>query len=346
MKNLLILHILLIMAMPVFAQTREDTAIYIPPVSSARPDQAAFFKENFDMETLAAGYALADSANDADFTLRLEVGPNMVTYEDGFEEQAPPDEPQYILRVTLVRNEDDYEMVSFTYPFTELDEMYDFNLYLLYQAMANVPITKIGDEVKVTDRWRNKWLYIRASFDYPVITNHILKPDPEHDRYIFKPGNEAIENQMLDNVFGLGLGATIGLELQFLNWMSAEAYFMFRFGDPQNKSAFIPGLGLQLKFPIKPATHFMLEPYATAVSQINTAANVDFPIIAVGGGVQFGVRGGEIGAFFIDGNFLYSLGDLVMPNPRENDGWMPSKIHYKRMVVSVGIGYKIGFIDR
>ncbi|MCL2069612.1 MAG: hypothetical protein FWH19_01325 [Treponema sp.] len=343
MRKICLFIVSSLMAFSVFAQTREDTAIFIPTVSAARPDHAAFFKENFDMETVAAGYSLADNANSADFTLRLDVSPNMITYDDGFQEQAPPDEPQFLLRVTLVRNEDGFEMVSFSFPFTELEEMYDFNLFLLYQAMANVPITRLGEVIAETDRWRNKWLYVRGSFDYPVIANHIHVGDEIYGRSIYNPLNPLIENQELDNITAVGLGVTIGLELQFLYWMSAEANFVFRFGEPHDQNAFIPGLGLQLKFPLKPANHFMLEPYIMGVSQINTS-NTKFPLWAAGGGMQFGVKGGEIGAFFIDANFLYSFDYVETPNPMQD--WLPSNIYYTRMVVSIGIGYKIGFMDR
>jgi hypothetical protein len=255
------------------------------------------------------------------------------------------------LRVTLIRNEDDYEMLSFSFLFTELDEMYDYNLYLLYQAMANVPLTKLGDIeiVEESDRWRNKWLYLRGNIDY-VVSTHMIIPnlDVHSDfRYrIYDPDNPT-DNQWMDNVFGTGLGFTAGLELQFLYWMSAEVDFIFRFGDPENAFVFIPGIGLQLKFPLKPARHFMLEPYIMGAAQMNTSSEYKFfPRYAAGGGMQFGAKGGEMGAFFVDANILYSLADVVMPNPRASDNWLPPEIRYTRIVVSVGIGYKVGFLDR
>ena len=351
MKRFSILSIFIFVSIAVFAQVREDTTVFVGPVV-ARPDQAAFFKENFDMETRAAGYALADSAGEADYSLRLDVGPNLVLYDDGVEEQAPPDEPQFVLRVTLVRNEDDYEMVAFSYPFTEVEEMYEFNLYLLYQAMANVPLTRLGDieVVEETDRWRNKWLYIRGSFEY-VISNHLLKPNPNPPhpdlRYRIYDPNNINDSLPLNHVFGTGVGATIGAELQFLDWMSAEAHFVFRFGDPVYFGAFIPGIGLQLKYLLKPSTYFMLEPYIMAAAQMDTLSdNEHFPRYAVGGGMQLGVKGGEMGAFFVDANFLYSIGDVVTSNPRAEYNWYPLEIHYNRIAISIGIGYKIGFFDR
>ena len=341
-KKILCFLALIIVTMPLFTQVREDTLIFVPPVTGGRSDQAAFFKENFDMEITGAGYTITNSASEADYTMQLEIRPNIIFYDDGTQDFAPPGEPQFLLRLTLIRNDDNAEMVAFDFPFTALEEMYDFNLMLVYEAMANVPITRLGD-VEFADesqRWRNKWLYIRFSIDYPVISAYMLK-EPS---YIVHDADGT--TRPLDNSIGVFVGATVGLELQFLYWMSAEANFILRFSDPNSENTFVPGLGLQLKFPLKPSRHFMLEPYLMGNVVANTAPGNyhEFPMFAVGGGLQFGVKGGNMGAFFIDANYLYSIGDVVMKNNRP--GWSPDRIVYSRTIISIGLGYKIGFFDR
>ena len=335
-----------LMTLSSFAQTREDISVYIRPVIGT-PEQAVFFAENFAMETAAAGYKVVEDQHEADYSIKLEVKPNMILYEDGVEEPAPPDEPQLTLQLTLIRNADDVEVISFSYPFNEMEDMYNYNLYLLYEAMANVPLTKLGDIPVPEDEdwWRNKWLYVRMSMDYPVVTTHQLLPDGLY-------GGNAIYDSLtpgkyapLDHKVRAVPGATIGLELQYLYWMSAEFDFILRFGDPIGYS-FIPELGLALKFPIKPAKHFMLEPFLAGSLSMNTADHYSsFPPMAVGGGFQFGVKGGSMGAFFADAAFLYSLGHVVTKN---TDASLPDphNIHWNRYVFSVGVGYKIGFINR
>ena len=168
--------LLVLVAASAFAQSREDTLIHVLPVTGT-PEQATYFKQNFDMEIAAANYTITQNAGEADYLFQLSVSPNMVLYDDGTMDLAPPDEPQNILTVTLIRGEDNEEIVSFSFPFTDLEEMYEHNLALVYGAMANVPITRLGDVVVVdeSDLWRNKWLYIRGSFDYPVVTTHQSK---------------------------------------------------------------------------------------------------------------------------------------------------------------------------
>jgi hypothetical protein len=340
MKNTWVLILWLVLAVPVSAQTRKDIKIYIPPVK-ANAGQSAYFQENFSMETRGAGYSLTETPDDADYSLLLEVKPNMIMYDDGTEEPAPPDEKQFILQIDLVRNEDGANMVSFSFLFSDVDEMYDFNLYLLYEAMANIPMTKAHDIVVAEegDFWRNKWLYIRASFDYPITFYELLEPKMVKDDSSVPP-----KYIPLDHKIKPFPGTTLGLELQYLNWMSTEIDIHIGFSDPVSNSL-IPVITVEQKFPIKPTKIFMLEPYLAVSFPMETSSHVtQFPKIGAGGGFQLGVKGGNMGAFFLDINFIYFIGDVIMKNPYP--GYSPPDIHYRRYTVGLGIGYKLGFFDR
>jgi len=339
MKKTWVLMLLLALAVPVFAQTRKDIKIYIPPVK-ANAAQAAYFRENFSMETRGAGYNLTENPDDADYSLLLEVKPNMVLYDDGKEEPAPPDEKQFVLVIDLVRNEDDADMVSFSFLFDDVDEMNDFNLYLLYEAMANVPFTKVEDAVIVeeSDLWRNKWLYIRASFDYPITFYELLDP-----KMLINNSNPSSVIPLDHRISPFPAG-TLGMELQYLSWMSTEVDVHICFSDPISNSL-IPVITIEQKFPIKPAKIFMIEPYLAVSFPMETSSHVTkFPRVGAGGGFQLGVKGGNMGAFFVDINFIYFLGDVIMKNPYPN--YSPSEIHYRRYTLGLGMGYKIGLFDR
>jgi hypothetical protein len=341
-KRIITLLVFVAVGMTAFSQTRDDISVYIAPVTGS-PEQAAFFHENFTTETVGAGYNVTENAKDADYTLRLTVKPNMILYDDGTTELAPPEEKQNILYIGLDRNEDKAEIVAFSFAFTTLDEMYDFNLYLLYEAMANVPLTKL-DGVARDDRWRNKWLYIRASFDYPITFYQLMEP-----KALWGGGNgdynDAERWHNLDHRINPFPAATLGLEFQYLNWMSSELNFNLSFSDPMSNS-FIPAIQIEQKFPIKPSDHFMIEPYAAVSFPIDTSMSCcSFPKVGIGGGVQLGVKGGSIGSIFVDVNYIQYLGNVVIKN---NSSYYPypSEIQYNRFVVGIGIGYKAGFYDR
>jgi hypothetical protein len=328
--------------MTAFSQTRDDIKVYIAPVAGD-PEQAAFFHDNFTTETIGAGYTVTENAKEADYTLKMEVKPNMILYDDGTSDLAPPDEKQSVLQISLVRNEDKSELVAFTFAFDTVDEMYDFNLYLLYETMANVPLTKLGDTEK-DNRWRNKWLYLRASFDYPITFYQLKEP-----KALWGGGsgnaNDADRWHNLDHRINPFPAVTLGLEFQYLNWMSSELNFNLSFSDPMSAS-FIPAIQFEQKFPIKPSDYFMIEPYMAVSMPVDTSANnVRFPKLGLGGGIQLGVKGGSMGSIFVDVNYIYYLGDVVIKN---NSSYYPypPEIRYNRFVVGIGIGYKAGFFDR
>ena len=338
-----LLFLLVFIPVFAFAQTREDIRIYIAPVRAQDMSQALFFQENFAMELAGAGYVQGSSVRDSDYTLNLEVLPNTIMYDDGTVEQAPPDEKQLLLSITLNRNEDNAEIVSFAFLFDSVEEMYEYNLYLLYEALANVPMTRpIGEESD--DSWRNKWIYARTSFDYPITFYELLS-----DNWLYGPAPGNPDNTIvrpIDHSISSFPAVTIGMEFQYLSWMSTELNFSLSFSDPMSSNVFIPAIQIEQKFPIKPSTHFMLEPYAVVSFPLNTSPSViQFPTLGVGGGVQFGVKAGTMGAFFLDVNYIHFLGDVIVRNEAPVYT-SPQEITYSRYVLGIGIGYKIGFFDR
>jgi hypothetical protein len=131
----------LCLARPLFAQTsRSDVKIFIPRPES-KPgirEQEDFFAEQFKMEITAAGYTITDNRAEADYLIQLIVENN--------EYWGEPGEKQFSLYLLLIRAHDNTEMVRYSWPFTEMTEMYSWNLYLVYQAMALVPMTKETDD--------------------------------------------------------------------------------------------------------------------------------------------------------------------------------------------------------
>jgi hypothetical protein len=339
-RQFLSLFVLLAVAISASAQTRKDISVFIAPVAGPA-EFAEFFHENFTLETIGAGYNVIDNEHNADYTLKLSVKPNMILYDDGTEEPPPPDEKQFLLQITLVKNEDNSELVTFDYAFTTTDEMYEFNLFLIYETMANVPMTKLEGQEN-DDRWRNKWLYLRVSFDYPITFYQLLKPNT---LWGTDSSGQADRWHNLDHRISPFPAVTAGLEFQYLNWMSLEASFNLSFSDAMSTS-FIPAIQIEQKFPIKPSIHFMIEPYAAVSLPVDTSTtSLQFPKVGLGGGIQIGIKAGTSGAFFVDINYIHYLGDVITRN--ESTYYPnPSEIHYSRFVIGLGIGYKMGFTDR
>ena len=337
-----------------FAQSRGDVRIFLPLITAEDPAQADFFRKNFTMEITAAGYTVSENIQEADYSLRIAVRRNMTIFADGTSEPAPPDDFQYMLQLNLMRNSDTAQLVSLSFGFNELEEMYNHNLSLIYQVMANVPLGTgdgktlvkymVGKGDDRDDWWRNKWLYVRVSADYPI-SYYQIKPDELYDgSFLFEGDTENPDRySRIANQTVAMPGATIGLEVQFLYWMSVEANFEMRLWDTAG-FAFIPGIGVQLKFPLKPSDYFMIEPYAAIATDTENRA-ISFSRHSIGGGVQCGVKGGGSGIIFFDARYMHPLGEMTTHNA-DDRFTQPESLHWNRYVIALSVGYKTGFANR
>ena len=206
-------------------------------------------------------------------------------------------------------------------------------------ARVPQPVDDTNDRVVFTfrsDMWRNKVLYLRVSADVPA---SYFKVRPN-------------QSTSITNKLRIMPGGTLGLELQFLDWMSVELDFMARFVDVWYNS-FNPGAALQLKFPIKPAG-FMLEPYGAAAFSMNRAKDSATPYyLEAGGGVQLGFKGGQSGAWFFDVNFMHTFNNVLnksmpkfLPNVIKEIKTDNPTVKWNRFVIGLDVGYKFGFKNR
>ena len=337
-----------------FAETA-PVSLYIDGTAFSA-EYRVFFMDSFKAEAAGLGYTVANSGADAEYTYWFEV-------------ELFGDE-EFIIHISLISNKDNSFLVSFSKTFANLEETYEFIQYLFLQAVLVIPREILEPEPIVpteprepretvvqtprpmlvfeNDNWRNKWLYARASVNYPV-TFYRLKSDGLVGGIGIYEGPFDTPNRVspLDNSIVAMPGATAGLEVQFLDWMSVEPNFQLSLGRPGFNLFPNYALGLELKFPLKFFRNFIIAPYAAVSLSLNKSPVYDeFPHFAFGGGGQIGMKGGESGAFFADINYMYSLGDAVMYNTYEPLYPEPEVIHYQRFVLGFGLGYKFGFIDR
>ena len=337
--------LLILAATSSFAENARDRNIYIEGIAE-NAEHYSFFMKNFKVEAEGFGYTVVADKVDAAYTFRFEV--------------EPYDSAQFIIQITLFYNDTSARIVSFSRLFNNLEEMNEYTQLLFFNAIVLIPksdegqtITEVRTVVETAkeqknDDWRNKWLYVRASFDYPV-TFYLLKGNGLIDGVGVYEGtfDSPTRVSSIDNrVYALP-GATLGAELQFLDFMSAEFKFQISMETLANKYHASLAAGADLKFPLKFFDNFVLEPYGTLSIPLNILSDYSkYPLFAAGGGIQFGIKGGSSGVFFIDVNYMVSLSDAVMKNPYEELYPQPKGIHYRRSVLGLGIGYKYGFFNR
>jgi hypothetical protein len=343
MKKILILIPFFIASVLVYSQqSREEIKIYVPMPIGGNADQQVYFHENIKMEAFGAGYVVTDDAMESDYILNLIIRPNMVMYEDGTEELAPPDEPQYSLELNLMETETGNDLVRFSFFFTELDIMDNYNLYLLYQAIANIPFTKetdiITDIIVDDDQWRNKWLYLRLSLDFnvPVFM-------PNTDQYNMTNSN-ASSNFPISPRVPFAPGLSLGTELHFLNWMSAELGLNLLLGNVVGVSYNYEPVGtfdLSLKFVLKPTRIYMIEPFLGLAFPL-ALMGTNLPPVGVQGGIQVATKAGNMGGFFMNLRGEYDFGTA---NTRIQGGSI-NRVEWNRFVIGISAGYKLGIMNR
>ena len=388
MKRVVFFLILMIVAGFSFAADPQNRSIFIDGTADTE-DQRVFFLENFRMEAVALGYTVANTKRDAGYTFLFGVVPNMILYDDGSVGLAPPDEYQYIIQIFFYRNEDNAELVSFGFLFTELYEMYEYNQLVFIRAAVNIPPVAVPpagagtvsdidpgtvDRIAqgVADRivrsgaagsggqssaedwdrefgnWRDKWLYLRVSFDFPV-TFYTLQPKGLHaGKGVYN--DSPFRSAPLDNKVSALPGVTLGLEVQFLDWASAEPFFQVGWEFLNDRNFVNLTAGLQVKFPLKFFNNIVIEPYTAIAFPLHKSIGEkifdSFSPAGFGGGVQLSMKGGRSSAFFLDLNYLYYFGDIGVKNSFGELYPKPDVIYYRRSVIGLGIGYKIGEFDR
>jgi len=323
-----------------FAKNIPNEYLYIEGTAE-NEDYIEFFLWIFNIEAAGTGYIVTESKNEAAYTFRFDITPNVIEDDEGI--QHPADDNLYSMRISLIDNSNDEEILHFYFFFSYLEDIFDYSQLIFQKAVVYIPPYRTEADTV----WQGKWLYVRASLDYPV-SFYALQPAGLFGGQAAYFGDDiSLPNniQRLDNIIFPQPGITLGAELQFLNFLSFELNLQIKMGDPTTNFFTNFALGANIKFNFK-TSYFMFQPYGTLLIPLNVS-NVfnEYPSFAAGGGIQIGVWGGRNGMFFIDVNYLNYFGNVHMKNiytfaPN------PPFIQYKHFVFGIGAGYKFGFFNR
>lgn len=358
LKKVLILPVFLVLAVFFLAADAPNRRIFIEGTARSI-EHIEYFSRNFNAEALGTGYHVADNRSDAGYVFRFNVIPNTDNLND-HNDNHYYDDNRYVIQISLIDNTSNYEILTFDFFFSTLDEMYQYNQFLFLRAVSFIPpfteteVIKIETivETVIDDSWRNKWLYFRLSMDYPV-TFYALQPTGlvggeggEIGVYAGSFNNPTRVSPEDNKILALP-GWTLGLEAQFFNNFALELNFQFSMGDTRTAGFLNIAAAAELKFPIKFFNNFMIEPYATFAYPLRVSEIFSkFPPFTVGGGIQVGTKADSRGAFFIDIKYLFSFSEAAMRNPYGELFPNPPEIHYRRSVLGFAVGYKIGLISR
>jgi len=366
-KCCIALLLLLYAGFSLYAQSSANISIFFPSVTGfgRSPDENRAINTMLTNELTSRKYILSNAPQGADFTLygSLSIFDEYADYENRYANRQPAttytfnapkreynNEELYIFQLML-RNVKTGEAVSQNVIYASIDDVYTFFPVLMHNLFTHISGPDSGSgSADANDQWKNKWIYFRASFDYPI-TFYLLQSTG-------LKGGSGLYNTDPDRVAPIGHeiiampGATVGAEFQLLNFLSLELNLQLSMGDTRDHLFINTAAGLELKVPVK-FDNIMLVPYGAFSFPLNVSPVFsEFPHVAAGGGMQLCTRAGKRGAFFADVKYMFSFTDAVMHNPylafppSQQIYPEPAVIHYKRSQLGIGLGYKIGIIDK
>jgi len=335
-KTICVLVLIFCTFSAVYAANSKNIMLIIQ--GTGQPAFVQGFKEALIIEAKAAGYDITDTPSMAKYAIRFSVE---------FDNEAQRSK----FTVSLVKVVDQYVIVSMEYMFADEEEMLLYSQLVFFMLMANLPDNEVPASAPIDDSWRNKWVYLNPYFDYSVMFLAV-KSDGLHAGAAFNDPKTLFNH--LDNKVVTMPGIGVGLELQFLNFMSIEPGILISSEEAlKDHAMWNMALSGKLKFPLKFIGNVVLEPYAAFVYSLRfpQSDKVDpfdlelFPKYVFGGGIQIALKAGKSGALFFDVNFMY-YGDTGLKNPYGEYTPNPKIIHYDQSILGLGVGYKFGFGDR
>jgi len=247
---------------------------------------------------------------------------NDVKTDAGFSAQAPEHKDLELVFLLELLNSKTNHVIGEQYlVFTGLNE----NVYRLIPIMVNnlLSIVPSIHENIMTDDIRDRWLFLNANF--------LWVPR------IYSSKGESI------SWLNMGLGFTF--EYQFLNFLSAGVSFNFTQDwivvskDAEEYRDIIMEIPIMIKGVFKPGSYFMLEPFTGIALNISLTQMTKPSLFSWFIGLQAGVKAGP-GFVTLEPRFAIDLAASSLERKSN------SIIEYNRMLINIGIGYKIGLLQK
>jgi len=264
-----------------------------------------------------------------------EVDNNILFYDSGSNENIAPsssvtteadrfnaDNLEYIFYLALVNNATDQAIGEQYIVYKIADESVSQLVSIMVQNMlSSIP----SSELKVrsgSGDFRNKWLYLDAGV-------------------LWAP---RLYSSVGQSISWLNFGAGINAEFHFMNFMSLGAGVQISQDwvvvskDVEEYQDLILEIPLTLRFVLKPAEIYMIEPYTGVYGNFSIQNKTNPSSFSWIIGCQIGVDMGP-GMLVLDPRFALDFYESSIPESSLSSG-------YRRYLMQIGIGYKFGFISK
>jgi hypothetical protein len=310
-KYILVLALLLCGGLSLAAQSRPPEAtIFIKPVTGngSKNDDNTFFYKQLIQEIVSQDFILANTQKGANFTL---IG-SLARY-------ALSDR-HYAFHLELRDNKTGELKVEGSLLYESQEDAKQQLPFLVSSLLFTIPADIIVEDVEINPDWRDKSLYLGLS----------AKWTPG----FYTGGSQA--------KIPAGIQGGLSAEFHFSSFISVETGVEVQFDgvratvNKQTKDYYgiIIGVPLLLKLCLKPGENSMIEPYVGPYFNILQIGNLKPYFLSIETGLQYSIKAGP-GALFFDAGAAMDMGKSTV-----------QKVPYSRINVHVGLGYKIGFMQR
>ena len=298
-----------------------ETKIYVPPIDGTGIiDDMAYFYKQITGEITRQFRTLGKTRRTSDYVI---TGRLMPLYEAEIDRSALPSGSEndgHILYLELFNNDIGEIIATQFITYSVPDETTEESLsVIIYNMLSGIPDLLEGTASYET--WRNKWLYASLNFLWvPRVYNGLYQ-----SLNIASVGAEAMVDFQFLPFLSLKLGAEVTQDWISVYSSTGEAY-----------TDMILDIPAALAFVFRPQEIFMLEPYIGINYNISlTNVTQPYPLSWMAG-VEWGIKLGY-GILTIDPRFSMDFGRSFVIN---------RQVEYWRYTIYLGLGYKIGFIDR
>lgn len=313
-----------------FSQDFREARFYVPPISGIGTlEEETYFYKQVSNEVAAQFSSMVRIKSNSDYTLRGSIVPYGCFHDPSIPCPMHPlgqmhvsnDEiGEFLFCLDLLSSKKN-ELIGGQYiVYKEIDNTLDEMIsVMVYNLLSSIP------DFDLTQDRRNRWLF--------------LEPNVSWAPRIYR-ANE-IESNYWAN-FGFG----VSIEFQFVKFMSLGFGFQFTQDwiyvsaeRSEEYRDFIMEIPLMLRFIIKFGDNYMLCPYGGMSYNFSLTKITEPCPYSWFAGIQFAVKAGP-GFITIDPKFTMDYYDSKLSSEAK------SSLEYKRLMLQIGVGYKIGFIQK
>jgi hypothetical protein len=316
MKKYVVFFLFLLAGFSLYSQSFREVRVYVPPIDGIGViDDMAYFYKQISAEIILQNRVLGRTRSTSDYVVTGRIEP-ISEATDGVAHGASDENILYVELYNNITNEVvGTQFLTYSgWPDDTTDESLSV---IIYNMLAGIP--ELIESHLGGDEWRNKLIYLNLCFLWVprvYIGTH-------QSVNVANVGGEVLVDYHFMRFMALKAGAQITQEWVVPYQTSSETHMDMIIQFP-----------VSVAFVARPGELLMVEPYLGGSLNLSLLGTTIPSVASWHGGITIGIKAG-IGIVTFDPRF--SMDILESQSTSGN---------YRRYTIQVGLGYKMGFINK